>query len=158
MGDKESDLVYSLIVQFFDKGEYIHVRQTESTKDVWDALSQQYNKASLYQERVLRQKYDSVCYQLGKFKHINCMKTLHDQLNEMGDTITDKQLVCDLLASLPLEKYEPLITSLDVHSKDTLLLQTSDRKALKDSTRKDSKQNFQNHLWVATIIGFLEGE
>ena len=156
MGDKERDLVYSLIVQFFDKGEYIHVRQTESTKDVWDALSQQYNKASLYQERVLRQKYDSVCYQLGSL-NTNCMKTLHDQLNEMGDTITDKQLVCDLLASLPLEKYEPLITSLDVHSKDTLLLQTSDRKAFKDSTRKDSKTNLSK-LNVTSNIGHLESE
>ena len=44
LNDKQSDLVYSLIIQYIDKRQYIHVWHTESTKDVWDGLSQQYNK------------------------------------------------------------------------------------------------------------------
>lgn len=150
--DRESDLAYSLIIQTIDKGQYIHVRHTESAKDAWDALGEQYNKVSLYQQTVMRQKYHSVRYQSGSnmLEHINCMKTLRDQLNEMGDTITDKQLACDLLASLPLDKYEALITSLDVQGEENLqfdrlkylLLQFSDREAFNDSTRKDSEANF----------------
>ena len=46
-------------------------------------------------------------------EHMKCMKTLCDELNEMRD-MTDKQFVCDLFTSLPLDKYEALITSLDM--------------------------------------------
>ena len=42
-------LIYSLIPQCIDRGQYIHVRHTQSTKVAWDALNQQYNKVSLYQ-------------------------------------------------------------------------------------------------------------
>ena len=38
-------------------------------------------------------------------EHLDCMKTLHDRLKEMGNTVTDKQLACDLFASFPLDKY-----------------------------------------------------
>ena len=34
---------------------------------------------------------------------IHCMKTLYDQLNKVGDTITEKQLRLDLLISLLLD-------------------------------------------------------
>ena len=61
--DKKNDLAYSLIVQCTDKEQYIHFRRNETAKDAWDALSQQYNKGSLYQETVSRQKYRSVHYQ-----------------------------------------------------------------------------------------------
>ena len=79
----------------------------------------------------------------------------------MGDTITDIQLACGLLASLPLDKYEALITSLDVQCKDHqqfdrleyLLLQSFDDETFNDSIRKDREANFSkskvsdnNHL------------
>ena len=97
--------------------------------------------------------------------HMNCMKTLHDQLNEMGNRITDKQLACYLLASLLLDSYEALITSLDMQGEDNLqferfkyqLLQSSVCKAFNDSTRKDSKANFSQSS-VTTSIKFLESE
>ena len=111
------------------------------------------------------QKYHSVWYQLGSnlLEHINYMKILHDQLNKMRDTITDKQLAWDLLASFPLDKYEALITSLDMLGEDNLqfdrlkylLLQSFDHETFYDSTRKDSKANFSksnvsdNNQWVS---------
>ena len=87
------------------------------------------------------------------------MKPLHDQLNEMRDMITDKQFSCDLLARFPLNKYEALITSLDVQGEDNLqfdrlkylLLQSSNHKAFNDSTRKTAKQTFQNQMQLQPL-------
>ena len=45
-------------------------------------------------------------------EHINKLRSLHDQLKEMGVEIDDKELAMTLLASLP-EDYKPLITALD---------------------------------------------
>ena len=45
-------------------------------------------------------------------EHINKLRSLHDQLKEMGVEIDDKELAMTLLASLP-EDYEPLITAQD---------------------------------------------
>ena len=44
--------------------------------------------------------------------HISLLRSLHDQLKEMGENIDDKELAMTLLASLP-EDYKPLITALD---------------------------------------------
>ena len=62
---KKSDLTYSLIVKCIDKGHYIGVRHTESTKDAWNALIQHYKKVLLYQQTVWRQNNHSVRFQLG---------------------------------------------------------------------------------------------
>ena len=48
------------------------------------------------------------------------MKTLHGQLNKMEDTITNQQFECDLLVSLPLDKYEALIIALNMQGKANL--------------------------------------
>ena len=84
------------------------------------------------------------------FNKMNLLKTLHDHLNEIGDTITNKQFVWDLLSSLPLDKYEAVITSIDVQSENNLQLDrltylpllSSDSEAFHDSTSKNSKKNF----------------
>ena len=49
---KKVILYIQIIIQCIDKQQYIHVQQTESTKDMWDTLNQQYNKVSLYQQKV----------------------------------------------------------------------------------------------------------
>ena len=105
-----------------------------------------------YIKIVLYQKYHNIHYLLGSnmLKQINCMKTLCDQLNQMGDTVTDKELACNLLASLPLDKYEAFNTSLDVQGEDNLqvdrlkglILLSFDCEVFYDSTRKDSEANF----------------
>ena len=46
--------------------------------------------------------------------HVGNLKSLHDELEEMGVNVDDdKDLAMTLPASLP-EKYKPLITALDV--------------------------------------------
>ena len=52
--DKESDLALSLIVQCMDKGQYIYVQHTESTKDAWDTLSQHYKQVLSCQQSCAR--------------------------------------------------------------------------------------------------------
>ena len=54
--------------------------------------------------------------------HINRIKSLHDQLSEMGIECDDKELAMILLASLP-ESYNPLITALDGVGEETLTFQ-----------------------------------
>ena len=52
-------------------------------------------------------------------EHINHLKSLHDQLKEMGVDIDDKELAMTLLASLP-DEYKALITALDAVGEDSL--------------------------------------
>ena len=83
----------------------------------------------------------------------------------MGNMITDKDLAYYLLASLPLNKYEVLITSLYLHGEDNLefdrlkylLLQSSDHETFNDFTGKDGKASFSKSNGTTTS-GFLESE
>ena len=45
-------------------------------------------------------------------EHISHLRSLHNQLKEMGVNIDDKELAMTLLASLP-EEFKPLMTALD---------------------------------------------
>ena len=45
-------------------------------------------------------------------EHINRMRSLQDQLKEMGINVDDKELAMTVLSSLP-EEFKPLITALD---------------------------------------------
>ena len=80
----------------------------------------------------------------------NCMQTLHDQLNEIGGVINDKNLACNLLVSLPLNHYEVLLTSLAVQGEKNLQFErwmylhllSFYCEAFNDFRRKNSKANF----------------
>ena len=51
--------------------------------------------------------------------NINHMRSLHDQMKEMGINVDDKELAMTLLGSLP-EQFKPLITALDAVGEDNL--------------------------------------
>ena len=73
--------------------------------------------------------------------HINRIKSLHDQLREMGVQYDDKELAMTLLASLP-ESYNPLITALDAVGEDTLNFQKVKGMLLNDADRiSDTKKD-----------------
>ena len=75
--------------------------------------------------------------------HINRIKSLHDQLREMGIKYDDKELAMTLqaIASLP-ESYNPLITALDAVGEDTLTFQKIKRILLNDADRiSDTKKD-----------------
>ncbi|XP_046860186.1 uncharacterized protein LOC124453408 [Xenia sp. Carnegie-2017] len=92
--------------------QQVHVRETVMAKEAWDALKSQFARESLLQKVRLRQQYYSSKFHVGgnMLEHIN-IKSLHDQLKEMGASIDDKELAMTLLASLP-DKCKPLITAL----------------------------------------------
>ena len=67
-------------------------------------------------------------------EHISHLKTLHDQLKEMGVNIEDKELAMTLLASLP-EEFKALIIALDAVGEDNLSYEKVKRMLLNDADR-----------------------
>ncbi|CAB3988320.1 Hypothetical predicted protein [Paramuricea clavata] len=72
----------------------IHMRDTRIAKEAWDALKGQFACESLLQKVRLRQQYYSCRFRPGDnmFEHISHLRSLHDQLKEMGVNIDDKEL------------------------------------------------------------------
>jgi hypothetical protein len=116
--------------------QQIHVRDTSTAKEAWDALKHQFARVSVSQIVRLRQQYYSCRSKSGDsmLDHINRIKSLHDQLREMGIEYNDKELAMTLLASLP-ESYNSLITALDAVGEDTLTYQKVKGMLLNDAAR-----------------------
>jgi len=92
----------------------LHIRDTKTAKEAWDALKSQFARDSISQKVRLRQKYYSCRFHSNgnMLEHTKYLKSLHDQLREMGVDVNDQELAMTLLASLP-DEYVPLITALD---------------------------------------------
>ena len=116
--------------------QQIHVRDTRSAKEAWDALKSQFARESILQKVRLRQQYYSCRFQNGSnmLEHINNLRSLHDQLKEMGVDIDDKELAMTLLASLP-ENFKPLITALDAVGEANLSFEKVKGMLLNDADR-----------------------
>ena len=67
-------------------------------------------------------------------EHISHLRSLHDQLKEMGVNIDDKELAMTLLASLP-EEFKALITALDAVGEDNLSFEKVKGMLLNDADR-----------------------
>jgi hypothetical protein len=62
-----------------------------TAKEAWDALKSQFARESISQKVRLRQQYYSCRLSEGNMlEHINNLRSLHDQLKEMGVNIDDK--------------------------------------------------------------------
>ena len=94
--------------------QQIHIRDTTTANAAWNTLKSQFVRISILQKVRLRQQYYSSRFETGgnMLEHLNHMKSLHDQLREMGCTMDDKELAMTVLASLPSE-FKPLLTALD---------------------------------------------
>ena len=123
--------------------QQLHVRETKTAKEAWDALKKQFARESLLQKVRLRQQYHSCRFHSGDnmLEHISKLRSLHDQLKEMGVEIDDKELAMTLLASLP-EDYKPLITALDAVGEGTLSYEKVKNMLLNQVDRsKDSRSS-----------------
>ena len=121
----------------------IHVRDTRTAKEAWDALKNQFARESLLQKVRLRQQYYSCRFRPGSnmLEHISHLRSLHDQLKEMGVNIDDKELAMTLLASLP-EEFKPLITALDAVGDENISYDKVKNMLLNDVDRtKDSRSS-----------------
>ena len=117
----------------------IHVRDTTTAKEAWDSLKSQFARESLLKKVRLRQQYYSCRYRSGgnMLEHINHLKSLHDQLKEMGINVDDKELAMTLLTSLP-EEFKPLITALDAVGDDNLSFDKVKNMLLNDVDRTNT--------------------
>ena len=119
----------------------IHVRDTKTAKEAWDALKNQFARESLLQKVRLRQQYYSCRFRSGDnmLEHISHLRSLHNQLKEMGVNIDDKELAMTLLASLP-EEFKPLIIALDAVGDENISYEKVKNMLLNDVDRtSDSK-------------------
>ena len=116
--------------------QQIHVRDTKTVKEAWDALKNQFARESILQKVRLRQQYYSCRFQSGgnMLEHISHLRSLHDQLKEMGVSIDDTELAMTLLASLP-EEFKALITALDAVGEDNLSFEKVKGMLLNDADR-----------------------
>ena len=116
--------------------QQIHVRDTITAKEAWDALKSQFVRESILQKVRLRQQYYSCRFASSgnMLEHITYLRSLHDQLKEMGCAIDDKELAMTLLASLP-EDFKPLITALDAVGEDNLSFEKVKGMLLNDADR-----------------------
>ena len=116
--------------------QQIHVRDTITAKEAWDALKSQFARESILQKDRLQQQYYSCRFASSgnMLENITYLRSLHDQLKEMGCAIDDKELAMTLLASLP-EDFKPLITALDAVGEDNLSFEKVKGMLLNDADR-----------------------
>ena len=126
--------------------QQVHVRETTTAKEAWDTLRGQFSRESLLQKVRLRQQYYSCRFQNGDnmHEHISHLKSLHDQLKELGVNVDDKELAMTLLAILP-EKYKPLITALDVVGEGQLSYEKVKNMILNDEDRASDTKLTKEH-------------
>ena len=67
-------------------------------------------------------------------EHINHLKSLHDQLKEMGVNTDNGELTMTLLASLP-DEFKPLITALDAVGEEHVTFEKVKAMLLNDADR-----------------------
>ena len=132
--------------------EQIHIRETSTAKEAWDTLKEQFARQSILQKVRLRQRYYSCKFQRNgnMLQHINTLKSLYDQLREIGAEIDDQELAMTLLASLP-DEFKPLITALDAVGESNLSFQKVKAMLLNDFDRNSDNfavQKSENALFA----------
>ena len=129
--------------------QQIHVRDTTTAKEAWDVLKGQFACESILQKLRLRQQYYTCKFQAGgdMLGHINHMRSLHDQLREMGINVDDRELAMTLLGSPP-EEYQPLITALDAIGEDNLSFEKVKGMLLNDADRMSDTRKVEDAFSV----------
>ena len=124
--------------------QQIHIRNTKTAKEAWDSLKNQFARESILRKVQLRQQYYSLRFQSceNMLAHINQLRSLHDQLKEIGSKINDEELAKTLLASLP-EEFKPLLTALDAVGEDNLSFEKVKDMLLNDADRTIDTMNFR---------------
>ena len=79
--------------------QHIDVRNTTTAKKAWDSLKNQFARDSILQKIRLQQQYYSCRFQAGGniLEHIAHLRSLNDQLEEMGANVDDRELAMTLL-------------------------------------------------------------
>ena len=123
-----------------EPSQQIHIRHTKTAKEEWEALKSQFAVDSNLQKIRLRQKYYSCKFQCNEnmLEQINYLKSLHDQLREMGVEIDNKELAITVLVSLS-DDFMPLITALHAFGEMNLSFDKVKAMLLNNFDRKSDK-------------------
>eukprot|EP00794_Sanderia_malayensis_P004363 gene4363-4944_t len=145
----------------FEPDQQIHVRDTKTAEEAWNALKTQFSRSSILQKVRLRQQYYSCKFVSGgnMLQHINHLKSLHEQLKEFGANIDDQELAMTLLSSLP-EEFKPLITALDAVGEENVNFEKVKGMLLNDidhSSDIGQARKYEKALYVNRSTGFKKG-
>ena len=132
-----SKKAWTYICVAIEPEQQIHVRDTTTAKEAWDTLKNQFARESILQKVRLRQSYYSCKFPSdgNMLAHINHIRSLHDQMKEMGINVDDEELAMTLLGSLP-DQFKPLITALDAVGEDNLSFEKVKGMLLNDADRE----------------------
>eukprot|EP00794_Sanderia_malayensis_P001502 gene1502-1660_t len=141
--------------------QQIHVRDTKTAEEAWNALKTQFSRSSILQKVRLRQQYYSCKFVSGgnMLQHINHLKSLHEQLKEIGANIDDQELAMTLLSSLP-EEFKPLSTALDAVGEENVNFEKVKGMLLNDIDRSSDigqARKSENALYMNRSTGFKKG-
>ena len=112
------------------------VMRLKTSKDMWDALNNQYERKSMQNVIFCKRKYRDAKMKEGEdmLRHINKHQEIVDQLVSVGADISKQEQVWELLLSLP-ESYDNLVNALEF-SDDLTLPVLRQRLFLEEQKRK----------------------
>ena len=93
---------------------HIYVRNAKSAKEAWDNLANRFEEKFITRKLELRRKlYDAKLKGGSMIQHVNNIKTIAEQLENLDDNQCEKDLVFILMSSVPMDKYRNLIATLE---------------------------------------------
>ena len=142
--NKRRDRALSTIVLSVSTSCYYLLGDPEDPVEVWEKLSNQFQKKSWSNKLALRRKLYAMKLNNDEpvQQHIKGMMELFDSLAVVGDPIKDEDRVVYLLASLP-EPFDMLVTALEANSEVPSLENVTER--LMHEERKDKKEKSNNN-------------
>ena len=100
---------------------HIYVRTAKTAKEAWNNLSKRFEEKSITRKLQLRRRlYDAKLGSESMVTHVNNIKTIAEQLENLGDCQNEKDLVFILMSSLPMADYRNLITTLETLEEERL--------------------------------------
>ena len=117
----------------------IYVRSAKTSKEAWDALSNHYEEKTLSKQINAKKQLFNLKLEPGgnMVQHVNRMKTLSDQMQALGDPVSDRDLVMLLFVSLP-NSYNTLVTTLETLTDEKLTWEYVRDRAITEYERRKS--------------------
>ena len=92
-----------------------------NVREAWNNLSKRFEEKSITRKLQLRrQLYDAKLGSKSMVTHVNNIKTIAEQLENLGDCQKEQDLVFILMSSLPMDDYRNLITTLETLEEERL--------------------------------------
>jgi hypothetical protein len=139
--DKNDNKAQAKIGLCLEKTQQHLIRKCESAYEMWNTLRDYHQRKSLSTKlRLLRKLMKMKLPEGGKMPdHLNAIGSLIDELEDVGETLSNHLSVALILASLP-ESYDNLITTLETSKEDDLDLEYIKGKLIDEWQRKNESR------------------